>query len=409
MNLTEVQISEIKNLNLIYIFTTDHILRNKTEKYVGAKVVFGDYRTLSLDYKSPYFEMFSKRIIERYNKEKDRRNIILLGPLTEKIVNDEFFRNLGSIEEKKTEGLSLFNTKNHELRKYESYLKDTLKHILKTTLSYEVIDIDKIDGYNNKFVVFYHVGSVELQCNLILSFRDETHLDFILTSVDRKNLRINGTIENDIDKVNVTWESVLLDLYGSTTYDAITNETTRSIASSVETIFHNESTETLLESDLELIKFYLNLFEIPVSQNIIKTDDYNYILGEEEILNHEQTELFFKRIGTQISISDNQVIIRHKIHNGLNKYNNQINVTLDRTIHEITLSKILVDKEEYVLIEHKNKNEFGSVYEYKVYKVDNLDFKNIFVPTTTLNVEENITSFNDVLRYVKKRVEGGNK
>ena len=76
---------------------------------------------------------------------------------------------------------------------------------------------------------------------------------------------------------------------------------------------------------------------------------------------------------------------------------------------EITLSKILVDKEEYVLIEHKNKNEFGSVYEYKVYKVDNLDFKNIFVPTTTLNVEENVTSFNDVLRYVKKRVEGGNK
>ena len=64
MNLTEVQISEVKNLNLIYIFTTDHILKGKTEKYIGAKVVFDDHRTLSLDYKSPYFEEFLKRIID---------------------------------------------------------------------------------------------------------------------------------------------------------------------------------------------------------------------------------------------------------------------------------------------------------------------------------------------------------
>ena len=91
MTLTEVQISEIKNLNLIYIFTTDHILRGKTDKYVGAKVVFDGNRTLSLDYKSPYFESFLKRIIERYNKEKDSRYIVLLGKLTEKLMNDETF------------------------------------------------------------------------------------------------------------------------------------------------------------------------------------------------------------------------------------------------------------------------------------------------------------------------------
>ena len=55
MTLTEVQISEIKNLNLIYIFTTDSILKDKSKRYIGARVVFDDNRTLSMDYKDPHF------------------------------------------------------------------------------------------------------------------------------------------------------------------------------------------------------------------------------------------------------------------------------------------------------------------------------------------------------------------
>ena len=37
MDLKEVQISEIKNLKLIYVFTTDSIFKNESNKYVGAK------------------------------------------------------------------------------------------------------------------------------------------------------------------------------------------------------------------------------------------------------------------------------------------------------------------------------------------------------------------------------------
>ena len=407
MTLTEVQISEIKNLNLIYIFTTDHILRGKTDKYVGAKVVFDGNRTLSLDYKSPYFESFLKRIIERYNKEKDSRYIVLLGKLTEKLMNDETFASIGSIEDKKTTGLTLFDTKNHELKKYESYLKDTLKNILKLTLGYEVINIDKIDGFNNKYVVYYSVGTVNLECRLILSFRDDTHLDFKISHVGKTNLGITGTIENNISLVSVDWKSDITDLEGHTTYDAINNETEKKILGNNETVQYSEEAETLIDTDIELINFYLNLFGIEVLPNIIKTGEYNYILGDEEIKNSEDTELFYKRTSTQISINDSLVILRHQVQNGLNKYHNQINVTLDKTTHDITMSKVLIDKSEYVLIEHRTTNEFGSVYDYKIYQVDNLDFKSIFVPKEEATIDTTITSIEDVKKYVRKRKEGG--
>lgn len=407
MNLTEVQISEVKNLNLIYIFTTDHILRGKTDKYVGAKVVFDGNRTLSLDYKSPYFETFLKRIIERYNKEKDSRYIVLLGKLTEKIMTDETFRNFGTIEDKKTIGLSLFDTKNHELKKYESYLIDTLKNILKISLGYEVIEIDKIDGYNNKFVVFYHVGTVDLECRLVLSFRDDAHLDFSIGHVDKTNLGITGTIENNISYVTVDWKSRFTDLEGHTTYDVINNETEKKIESNNETVHYSESTDTIIDTDIELINFYLNLFGITPPTNVMKTGEYNYILGEEEIINSEDTELFYRRTSTQISIGDYEVLIRHQIQNGLNKYHNQINVTLDKTTHDITISKLVIDKLNYILIEQRTTNEFGSVYDYRVFKVDNLDFKNVFTPTEEIKVESDVTSIEGVKKYVRKRREGG--
>lgn len=408
MNLTEVQISEVKNLNLIYIFTTDHILKGKTEKYIGAKVVFDDHRTLSLDYKSPYFEEFLKRIIDRYNKEKNRRNIILLGKLTEKIVTDKTLSSIGNVKDRITMGLSLFDTKNHELKKYESYLIDTIKNILKVSLGYEAVNIDKIDGYNNKFVVYYSVGTVNLECRLILSFRDESHLDFKIGHVNKQNLDITGTIENNISYVIVNWKSASNDLSGQTTYDAINNETEKKIVSNDETVYYSEKSDALLDSDIELIKFYLGLFDIELLPNIIKTGDYNYILGQEEIINSENTELFYKTTGTQISINDSMVIIRNQIKNGLNKYHNQINVTLDKTTHDITLSKVLIDNLEYLLIEHRTTNEFGSVYDYKIYQVDNLDLKNVFIPKETISIEESISSIDDVKKYVLKRKEGGN-
>jgi hypothetical protein len=131
MDLIEAKIAEIKNLNLIYIFTTDNILKNKTDKYVGVKVLYDKDKTFSLDYKSEHFETFMKRILVRYNKEKDKRNIILLGDLTKKLVQDSFFTILEDKKEfKQTSGILVNNKKNHVML-YEKYLEKAIQVILK--------------------------------------------------------------------------------------------------------------------------------------------------------------------------------------------------------------------------------------------------------------------------------------
>ena len=50
----------------------------------------------------------------------------------------------------------------------------------------------------------------------------------------------------------------------------------------------------MLDSDIELIKFYLGLFDIELLPNIIKTGDYNYILGQEEIINSDRYQILKK-------------------------------------------------------------------------------------------------------------------
>ena len=408
MDLKEVQISEIKNLNLIYIFTTDNILRGKSEKYIGIKIVYDDNRTISLDYKDKYFEKFIKRIIERYNKEKSSRNIILLGDLTKKIINDKSFESLGKENTHKTVGISIFNTNNYELKKYEVYLIETLKNILKIAKGYEVIEIDKIDGYNNKFVVYYSVGTVKLEMHIILSFKDENHIDFRINHIDGINLNITGSIENNINNVLIKWSSKTTKLNGKTLYNAMYGLTEKTINSDIQTIYHSENSETVLKEDIELISFYLKLFNIPILKNIIKTDDNNYILGENEIINDIDEDIFYKNNGIQISIKENLVIIRYQVTNELSKYNNKINVTLSKNLTEFILTKMVFDKESYVLVEQKNTNEFGTSYNYNVYKTENFDLTKPFETKNMLNIDTDVSSIDDIKRYIKKK-EGEKK
>ena len=401
MDIREVQISELKNLNLIYIFTTDSILKDKSKRYIGARVVFDDNRTLSMDYKDPHFEKLIRRIIERYNKEKDNRNIILLGNLTKSIVQDETFESIGTIPTEKTVGLSLFDTKNFELKKYESYFFDTLKNILKIAKGYETVDIDKVDGYNHKFIVYYHVGSVKLEMNVIISFRDGDHIDFKIGYVDGMDLGIDGTIENNINSVNITWNSPVTHLSGENTYQSVAGLVEKKIVSDEQTIYHSEESDTLLEEDVSLINFYLNMFGINKPKNIIKTTDYNYILGDEEVINHVDTEVFYKNNGVQISISPETTIIRYQVLNRLSKYDDRINVTLSKSLVEITLTKLVVDKVNYVLIEQKDTNDFGTTYNYIAYEVEDINFTKPFISNEELDIDTDVNSLYDIKRYIK--------
>ena len=53
--LNVTKINEIRNLNLIYVFSTNSIFDNDNKKYVGIKLVYNNASILEVDYKDPLF------------------------------------------------------------------------------------------------------------------------------------------------------------------------------------------------------------------------------------------------------------------------------------------------------------------------------------------------------------------
>lgn len=412
MELKEVQISEIKNLKLIYVFTTDSIFKNESNKYVGAKVVFDKNKTFSLDYKDKHFSMFIKRILERYHKEKDKRKIILLGDLTKKLVSDSSFAVLDKTEIKGTQevGLPSYNTSDNEIKKYDSFLKEVIGIILTIYKNYEVLNISSIKGFNNKYMVTYHIGPVEKQIPIIISKVDNDTIEFRLSRVDGSKVPVSGTIKSDGGLVNITWQSNDEKVKASITYDALENIVERKVTSDDETIIYDESKDTILEEDISLINFYFSLCCIPVPSHILKTSDNSFLLADEITLSEDDKELLYANTGAVINVLDDEVNLKYRVKNCFSKYNNQINAVLDEETEEVTFRKIKVDDKHGILIEHKSSSASSKdTYTYEVLELsEEVDMRNIFNVERRYAVDKELRTLETAKQYIRQ-YEGGKK
>lgn len=59
--LNVTKINEIRNLNLIYVFSTNSIFDNDNKKYVGIKLVYNNASILEVDYRDPLFGSLIKK------------------------------------------------------------------------------------------------------------------------------------------------------------------------------------------------------------------------------------------------------------------------------------------------------------------------------------------------------------
>ena len=148
--LNVTKINEIRNLNLIYVFSTNSIFDNDNKKYVGIKLVYNNASILEVDYKDPLFGSLIKRVLERYNKEKDKRNIILLGDFTKELIENASFYVLEGSEEKNNQ-IDYYSYENKLLNKYKPYLFETIKLISNEILKNPTFEINSMNGYNRKF------------------------------------------------------------------------------------------------------------------------------------------------------------------------------------------------------------------------------------------------------------------
>ena len=362
MDLTEAQISEIKNLNLIYVFTTDNIIKNNSEKYIGIKIVYDDDQVFSLDYKSEYFESFIKKILSRYNKEKDKRNIILLGDLTKKIIGESSFTIIeGKTEFSQSTGI-LVNPKKNQIKGYYKYLEKVLKTILKTIKNYKVVNIDSMDGFNNKYVVNYSIGNIKKELYMLVFVNDDDTVDFRISSIDGSIVNINGYIKDNLSNVEINWYDDVNVLKGIIKYNSNENVIEEKLYKEDTPLISKESVDTLLEEDESIISFYIGLCNLNTPKNIMKIDDNCYLLSESKILGEEKDGIIYNNLSCNISIFNDEVIIKHREINGLNKYNGQIKVTLDENIQEFVLKKILINNDYFILTERRNKQNGKTVY-----------------------------------------------
>lgn len=411
MDLLDVKISELKNINLIYIASTDSIFTKEEDKYLSMKVVYNNHNDLIyLDFKDPHFSSLVKRVISRYKQEKDNRNIVLLGDLSKRLFTDDTI--LKNVEEKKSfdsEGIALFDSKKDRLVTFEPYLNQFLMDILKTLKHYEAVKIDKIDGYNNKYVVYYSLGSVKKSFPIIITFANDETIDFRIGLVDGLNLNVTGTLKNNLNYVEANWQSNNQAICGYCRYDVIGNEIERKIVDDDKTLFYAEVGETMLNEDIDIINFYLKLFGINWNQEFIKTDDHNYISGMSKKLLEEKDNILAENHGIQLYVKDDRVVLKYKIKNGISKYDNFLNVELEYTEYEIILTKITIDKEMYILIEKVSENDFGKKYDYEVYQTGEIDFTKPFTTSEEIIIEEHPRSIYDIRKKVldKKEINNG--
>lgn len=409
MDLTNIKISEIKNLNLIYLYSTDSIFTKDEKKYLGIRVVYNNNKDyMSLDFKDSHFSSLVKHIIKRYNQEKDSRNIILLGALTQKLMSDE---ELIKISEERqsfsSNGLTLFDTNKEKIKVFEPYIKEVIKDLLKSLKQYDVVSVDKIDGYNNRYIIEYSIGNVKKELHVILSLSEKDTLLFKIRIFDGINLLIEGQIKNELNNVFVDYKTEDNSVSGNYIYDAIDNNVLKKVVSGNNTIYYSEDADTIVDEDRKLVDFYLNLFSISWDNEFLKTADNNYIFGCSENLLEEQDNILKENHGMQLYITDDVVKLKYKIKNGISKFNNYLNVELDYTLYEITLSKLEINGKMYALIEKVTSNEFGKKYDYTIHEIDDVSFKNPFSIKDT-NTLSDIKSLYDVKNMVLKRT-GGNE
>lgn len=365
MDLIEAKIAEIKNLNLIYIFTTDNLLK-ETEQYLGIKIVYDKDKTFYLDYKSEHFEKLIKKILVRYNKEKDKRNIVLLGGLTKKIVNDPSFvvsDNNNQLVQPK--GI-LVNENKSQIKLYEFYLNRVLSTIIKLVMGYDVVKINKIDGFNHKWYVEYSIGEITKQLFLLIFIHDEDRISFKITNIEGVVLNITGEIKNNLSTVDATWYDDVNVIKGFITYDSLDNIIYERIYKDEEPIISRETTDTLIEEDEEIINFYIKLCNLERYENVTKIDDNCYLLTECKNINENDDGIFYSDKSLWITIFDDQVIIKDRVLNGLNKYNNQIKVVLEDNKSKYVIKMLTIEDKNYLLVERKQINKGKVEYSYEL-------------------------------------------
>lgn len=364
MEVREASINQIKNISLIYIYTTDSILNNDSNKYIGAKVVYDGNKTINIDYKDKHFGIFIKRILEQYNKEKEKRKIVLLGELTKKLMDTKSFDVVEKTINSTSMQIPLFKIEDRNFLKYKSALKEIIKLILISNLKYDNVIIKDIKGYNNHYQVTYQVGNIYKTFPMII-YNDEDTLFFEINRIGNLNTDIQGKIELKSQKLEATYNDN--NYSAEIIYDSEKNITSKRIMNDLIPLHYEETNEIVTDEEINIVKDYINLLDDEIPNNILKVGDNSYLLSQTTSYDKDEDTLY--NVVSYLLTIDDTVSLTKTVVDGFTKYNGEVNSILGKTTQEILLKKIKVDGKEYLVEEIKTKTENTETYEYNI--IDN--------------------------------------
>ena len=356
------KINEIRNINLIYVFSTNSIFDKENNKYVGIKIVYNNGSILEIDYKDPLFGLLIKRVLERYNKEKSKRNIVLLGDFTKKLIENASFYVLEEKEDKNHQ-INYYSYENKLLNKYSPYLFETLKLIFSEILKNTSFEITNLEGFNRKFKLDYSISGISKSTNAII-YNKDNELPFRVGNIENSNGYITGTIKQTNNKV--ISEFNYGKYKGKLEYDPLNNETYREIYADDYLYYISDNNETLLDEDMKKVKYYLNQIGVTNIEKILKINDDTYLCFYNENVEKEG-ELLYKENLIFMNFSEDRVDIIKTMREGFSKYDGIISVLLDEAEDTITVRKLYDLNNEFLVKEICHDND----YSYEVRDIDN--------------------------------------
>ena len=355
--LNVTKINEIRNLNLIYVFSTNSIFDNDNKKYVGIKLVYNNASILEVDYKDPLFGLLIKRVLERYNKEKDKRNIILLGDFTKELIENASFYVLEGSEEKNNQ-IDYYSYENKLLNKYKPYLFETIKLISNEILKNPTFEINSMEGYNRKFRLDYSISGISRSTSVLIYNKDDC-LHFRIGNIGSSDNYISGTIKQTNNKI--ISEFNYGNYKGKLEYDPLNSESLKEIYSDDYLYYINDSSETILDEDYKKIKYFLEKMGIQDTVNLLKVNDNTYLCFYSQNLKKDG-ELLYRDNLILLNFSEDRVDIVKTMKEGFSKYEGLISVLLDEKEDVTTLRKLYDLNNEFLIKETSKDND----YQYEV-------------------------------------------
>lgn len=399
MDLKSIRISEIKRLKSIYISVVDESVIDDS-KYIGVKIVYDNDKYMYMRYDDFHFQEFIQKLLEVYKKEKKRRNIVLLGDLTKKLMNDKSFSVLNS-KVCSDVGIKTYTMgeKNFELE--NDYLKEVLEVIIKFLKKYEIVNVDQIKGYGNRYIVTYSIGYIKKQFPIIISFNG-SKLMFRFGSLDGDAVDVLGCVDNNLDKIDINWSVASKGVVGNINYDVSNKTKNSSICVNDDKIFSDTDDLEMSKSDYELICFYSDFLGFDSSINLTKTMDSNYIMGSIKALDGRDN-LLFEEKAAQLRVYPDSINYKSSNATIISKDDGSTRVVLDSVKESIIIRKINIDNRNTYLREKKVISSYGVSYKYDVLVLEEGNtLDKPFNVIQVIPVDDNVKSMIDVKILVKK-------